>query len=233
MYVQSPKEAKAWMQRVGRKAKNFSSADVRVAAPFTFLPLLKGLKIGGQTVSAFKDGAHTGEVSAPMLKAAGASFCLVGHSERRALESNDDVREELARTAEAGLVAVLCVGEREHTQDGMHYTFIEEQLQSALRTFPRAGKLVVAYEPVWAIGKSAGEAMQPEQVEETVIFIRKILAQVLGRPQALKTPILYGGSVEADNAKALLERGGVAGFLVGHASAKADTFIELLQACKN
>lgn len=221
------------MQTVGRKLKNIPLADVRVAAPFTFLPLLKGLKVGGQTVSAQTEGAHTGEVSAKMLKAAGATFVIVGHSERRAYESDGVVHAQIERAAEAGLIPVLCVGEREHKEDGAHFGFIEEQLMSALREFRRTQKLIVAYEPVWAIGKTAEDAMQPESVEETVIFIRKILAQSLGRPAALKVPILYGGSVEAENAKALLERGGVAGFLVGHASAKPETFVELLNACKN
>ena len=92
-------------------------------------------------------------------------------------------------------------------------------------------RLVIAYEPVWAIDKHAEDAMHPSELQETVIFIRKTLADILGRPVALRTAILYGGSVEGENARILIAEGGVAGFLVGHASADIDTFLPILQAC--
>ncbi|MSR70721.1 triose-phosphate isomerase [Candidatus Kaiserbacteria bacterium] len=234
MYVQSQEAAKAYVAGLKRKLKTIGGVEVWLAPSFSILPLLKGIKVGAQAVSAHADGAHTGEVSSAMLKAAGASFVIIGHSERRAVsDTNEAVHEQLVRAAEAGLVPVLCVGEQERTQDGSHWNFIEEQLASALRGAQSlAGKLVVAYEPVWAIGKSAQDAMQAEELQETVIFIRKTLAELLGRTDALKVRILYGGSVEGDNAQKLLVEGGVGGFLVGHASATLDDFVAILKQCK-
>ena len=242
MYIESPEEAKAFVAGLRRKTKNTSGVDAWIAAPAPFVALLAkqgGIKIGGQAVSA-NTGAHTGDVSALMLKKAGASFALVGHSERRALgDTDEDVHAQLVAVAGAGLAPVLCVGEHERAHDGSHFTKIAEQLSFALHSAQSlAGKLVVAYEPVWAIGKSAADAMQPAEVEETVLFIRKTLADILGRKDALKVPILYGGSVEPDlpaqagNAAKLIAEGGVNGFLVGHASAQLDSFVEILKACR-
>jgi len=233
MYIESPDEAKKFISILKRKAASYEGADAWVAPPFTILPALKGMKLGGQAVSA-NTGAHTGEVSADMLKEAGASFVLVGHSERRAAgDTNEDAHAQLAAAANAGLAPVLCVGEQERTPDGAHFNFIQEQLIAALRGAQSlASKLVVAYEPLWAIGKTAHDAMQPGEVEETVIFIRKTLADILGRKDALKVPILYGGSVEPENAAKLIADGGVNGFLVGHASADIDSFVEILKACR-
>ena len=241
MYIETPEAARAFVASLKRRAASFAPAEAWVAAPFTLLPLLKGIKLGGQTVSAH-EGACTGEVSAMMLREAGASFVLVGHSERRRQviegkevegESNEDVHAQLAAAANAALTPVLCVGERERSPEGTHFNFIEEQLASALRGAQSlASKLVVAYEPVWAIGKTAVDAMRPQEVEETVIFIRKVLASVLGREPARKIKVLYGGSVEPDNAAALIAEGGVDGFLVGHVSAKIDSFVAILKSCR-
>ena len=233
MYIESPDEAKKFVAALKRKAASYGGVDAWIAPPFTLLPMLKGVKLGGQAVSA-NIGVHTGEVSAAMLKEAGASFVIVGHSERRASgDTNEMVHAQLAAAAGARLAPVLCVGESERTADGAHFNFIQEQLASALRGAQSlAGKLVVAYEPVWAIGKTAKDAMQPGEVEETVIFIRKTLADILGRKDALKVPMLYGGSVEPENAAKLFSEGGINGFLVGHASADINSFLEIVKACR-
>ena len=240
MYVESPLEAKTFITGLKRKLSKLTTVDVWVAPPAPFIFELakstKGgrIKVGAQSISAY-EGAHTGDVSASMLKSVGAQFTILGHSERRARgETNELVHDSLARAAQAGLIPVLCVGELERKEDGSHFAFIEEQLASALRgSISLASKLVVAYEPVWAIGKTAADAMASQELEETAIFIRKTLADILGRNDALKIPILYGGSVEAENAPTLLAEGGVGGFLVGHASAQLKTFNDLLYAiCK-
>ncbi len=246
MYIESPEEAKAFVSGLKRltrrpttegKLSKTTGVEVWVAPPDPFIPELvkatKGtkIKIGAQTASPY-EGGHTGEVSAAMLKSVGAQFCIVGHSERRAMgESNSMVHDALVHAGQAALAPVLCVGELERKEDGSHFAFIEEQLRSALKgAQSMANKLVVAYEPVWAIGKTAAQAMPAQELEETAIFIRKTLAEILGRSAALRVAILYGGSVEGENAARLLHEGGVNGFLVGHASAKLKSFNEILDA---
>lgn len=240
MYVETPDAAKKLVAALKRRAKTLAGTELWLAPPFTLLPLVadavkkSGIKAGAQSVSAQAPGAHTGQVSAAMVKAAGASFAIVGHSEERASGIDDGmVRAQLEAVVKAGMVAVLCVGEDARHDDGSHFARIAEQLQSACRGMqPFAGKLVVAYEPVWAIGKPTGGAMAPHELEETVIFIKKTLTDLLGRTAALKIPILYGGSVEGDNAHALLVQGGVAGLLVGRASAAAESFADIAKACR-
>jgi triosephosphate isomerase len=240
MYVGSPDAAKKFSAALRKKSRAFVGTEAWIAPAFPLVPsvaaALKGssIKTGAQTVSVHAEGAHTGEVSAAMLKALGVSFVIVGHSERRAQGETDDViRAQLSAALSAGLTAVLCVGEIEREPDGSHWAQVVNQLHRALHGIaPAAGRLIVAYEPVWAIGKSAAEAMRGEELEETAIFIRKILSEAIGREAMSKVPILYGGSVEPENAGALIKEGGVNGFLVGRASANIDSFIDILKACK-
>jgi triosephosphate isomerase len=239
-YIETADQAAELARGLKRKTRTMSGVDVSVAPPAPFITAVakvlesSPVRVGAQAVSGTEGAAHTGEASATMLKSAGASFAIIGHSERRALgEGNDAVQRQFVAAASAGLVPVLCVGELEHNAEGAHFSFVAEQLMSALRGAQSlAGKLVVAYEPVWAIGKHAEAAPAPAQVREMAIFIRKTLADVLSRQAALKIPVLYGGAVEPENAPALIAEGDVAGFLVGHASAELDQFVAILNACK-
>lgn len=238
MYVESPDAAKKFAQGLRKRSRAFVGVEAWLAPSFTLLPTvaaaLKGssIKVGAQRVAPYDDAKHTGEVNATMLKSAGATFVIVGHSEQRADGMTDEmVHAQLVRATSAGLTAVLCIGEKERDPAGGHFATIESQLRSALISI-NPNKVLIAYEPVWAIGKSAESALDPASLEEMVIFIRKTLAEILDRAQALKVPILYGAAVEAENADALVKGGGVNGLLVGHASSDLDSFIEILKACK-
>ncbi len=240
MYIEDATSARKFALDLRRKARGLAGVEVWLAPPSLFLPAVahvlesSSIKVGGQSVSPYAEGAHTGDISAVMLKEVGANFCLVGHSERRiAGDTNDAVRSSLERTIEAGLSPVLCIGERERDKEGEHFEFLENQLFSALKSFPHPlSKLIIAYEPVWAIGKRADEAMKPQDLQEMTIFIRKILTDILDREKAVRVPILYGGSAEPDNAANLLHEGGVSGLLVGHASQHLEQFLEIIKACR-
>ena len=248
MYVSTPEEAKKFTTSLRRKARLFAGVDAVIAPSFTLLPLvaaaLKGskIKVSAQSVSVFETGAHTGEVGAKMVKSFGASYSIIGHSERRASlpgfgqagESEEMVRAQLAHASAAGLVPILCIGESERDASGAYLSTIVSQLTSALKDFKKVGvpKLVVAYEPVWAIGKSAADAMKGAELREMSIFIKKTLAEHFERAAAMRIPILYGGSVEPSNAHALMAEGDINGFLVGHASAEVESFFEILKAVK-
>ena len=235
MYIEKPDAARRYVATFKRKARSLKNVEVTLVPPFSLLSATaaalgtSAIALGAQTVSPHGDAKHTGDVSAAMLKSLGASQVIVGHSERRAAgESLETVRAQVERAQAAGLMVVLCVGEVDRDQHGAYLNTIAEQITSAL-SGAKPTRVVIAYEPVWAIGKSASDAMQPQDLQEMVIFIRKTLADVVGRPAALKIPILYGGSVEKENAAVLLKEGGVGGFLIGHASTDAEGFIELLK----
>lgn len=206
--------------------------SVVYALPFPYLADLSRaarprVSFAAQDVFPGSAGSHTGEVSAPMAASVGASSVLVGHSERRLLGESDDLVAQKTRAAlAAGLTAVLCVGERERDAHGGHISFLDGQLRSALANVPRAhlARLVVAYEPLWAIGKSAEHAMKPHDVHQVVVLVRRSLAALFGKPAAARVRVLYGGSVEAENAGSIVRDGEVDGLLVGHASLEPGTF---------
>ena len=242
MYIEEPEEAHTFVLALRRKVRGLKGVEVWLAPPHPLLPDVASVlesspvRVGAQTISAHSDGAHTGEVTAKTLKNVGALFTLVGHSERRiAGDTQDIVRAQLEQALAAGLSPILCIGEREREHDGEHVTLLENQLVSALQQVPPASlkKLIIAYEPVWAIGKQGVDAMRPSDLQEMVIFIRKVMADTLDRATALRTPILYGGSVDGENAKALMAEGGVNGLLVGRASAQIDKFLEIIKATQN
>lgn len=186
---------------------------------------------GAQDVFFESEGAFTGEVSAKMLRDMGVSYVIIGHSERRKLGETDEIVSKKAVAAvSAGLCPIVCIGESVHDADGAYLGVIKEQIKKSLVGIPKSvvSKLVIAYEPIWAIG--AKEAMKPEQIRETVLFIKKVVADIFGRDAGLNLSVLYGGSVNWRNAGDIIRIGGVQGLLVGRESVNIPGFVELARA---
>jgi triosephosphate isomerase (TIM) len=184
-----------------------------------------GVALGGQDCAAAEKGAFTGDISAEMLKDAGCSYVIVGHSERRHGhgESDDEVRVKVAAAWRAGLIAILCVGEtRAEREAGREVAVVNRQLAGSIPGSATADKLVIAYEPVWAIG--TGLVPTPADVNAVHHSIRSVIPQ--------DTRILYGGSVNPKNCGELLSLDEVDGALIGGASLKADDFWAIAEACR-
>lgn len=216
------------------------AADVMIAPPATLLTALADatakatgagvLQLAGQDCHAKASGAHTGDVSAEMLKEAGAGAVIVGHSERRADhgETNADVRAKAAAAHRAGITAIVCLGEtRGEREAGLALAVIARQLKASLPDGATAANTVVAYEPVWAIG--TGLTPTVADVAEVHTAIRADLAARFGTEGA-NMRILYGGSVKPDNARALMSAANVNGALVGGASLKASDFLAIIRS---
>ena len=224
-----PKEAKKAKRIWGELKKNSSSpkAKVVICPPMPYLgaflssPGVFRIAVGAQDVFGEDEGARTGEVSPAMVKSLGAQYVILGHSERRALGETD---KEVAQKAKAAvrnkLKVILCIGEKERDHGGAYYREVGDQLRASLSRFPKnaAKSLVVAYEPVWAIGIHAKGVATPESFHEMSIYVRRHLVDYFGKKSGFSIPILYGGSVDDKNAPGFLNEGGAQGFLVGRAS---------------
>lgn len=185
--------------------------------------------LGAQNVSEFEDGARTGEVSTNMLKNIGVSFVILGHSERRSIynETNEIVNEKVKRALAEELKVILCVGEEEiDRENNNHENIVKEQLINSLKNVKSSENLVIAYEPVWAIG--TGKTCNPEDAEKMCLFIRNTLSDIFSKEKAETIRILYGGSVKPANIKNLMTNENIDGALVGGASLKAKDFSDLV-----
>jgi triosephosphate isomerase len=190
------------------------------------------LAFGVQNLFYESAGAFTGEISAKMAWSAGADYSIVGHSERRAAgESNDVVSKKIVASVKTGLMTILCIGEKERDVHGHYLSYLKAQILESIEGLSAAGvaKLIIAYEPVWAIGAQSKGAMEVRDLHETTLFIKKVLHEKFGK-KALAIPLLYGGSVDPANASALITDGKVDGFLVGRDSLKPESFLKILNA---
>lgn len=221
---------------VEAKASFPENVEVMVAPSFVFIPELMAkkesrVKVIAQNCASNDEGAFTGEVSASMLKSIGVDTAIVGHSERRHIfgESIRDVSEKVVMLLKHNMQVVFCVGEQlNERKSDSHFTVISDQLASIQNIDPVLfEKVIVAYEPVWAIG--TGETASPQQAQEMHAFIREELRKSYGN-MANETRILYGGSVKPANAKELFSQSDVDGGLVGGASLNADDFIQIILA---
>lgn len=217
-------------------AKHNSKHTVILAPSFVHLGFLAGKKHGvslaAQDLSLFEGGAHTGEVSADSLSNSGVKYVIVGHSERRALgETNDMVATKVSHALSAQLKVILCVGEETRDSHATYLSFIREEIVSALKTIKESDfkNVYIAYEPIWAIGKDAEKVITRDSLEETVLFIKKVLHENFTEKAVKSIKILYGGSVSADTVQDLMVPG-LDGFLVGRASASKETLHSLIEA---
>ena len=230
------REAKKLFEET-KRISGLLKVPVIVASPSIFLRDIGAMRRGkiglaAQNVHFDQTGSYTGEISALQAKDAKAQYAIVGHAERRAIgETDDDVQKKVAALLALDMIPIICLGEQVRDEDGSHFMTVREQLLTALRDVPaqKIAKIIIAYEPVWAIG--ATEPMRPHDMHEMSIYIRKALVEKYG-DVGHKSIILYGGAVDGTNVASMLEHGGVQGFLVGRASVDVKRIAELLRAIK-
>lgn len=237
MNPQTSVMAKRLATEVRKAIARTDGIEVIIAPPSVFIPIVhtargggKAFTLGAQNVHSEKLGAYTGEVSIPMLTNFDIRYIILGHSERRkAGETEADVQKKLACVIRSGLTAVLCIGEADRDHGAQYLGDIERQIRTACAGLSRSklGHLVIAYEPVWAIG--TGHTATASDVYEMRLFIEKTLSDLYGRNYAQKVRILYGGSVNDKNAGELMREGMVNGFLVGGTSLNANEFSKLIK----
>jgi triosephosphate isomerase len=224
----------AELQPIAEAAREAAGVDVAVCPPFTLIaPAVTrsgGLAIGAQDCHSAETGAFTGSVSAAMVKEAGGRIVIVGHSERRAYqhESDSDVRAKAESALRHGLLTIVCVGESALDRAaGDQLPIVERQLAGSLPDSWEEGELVVAYEPIWAIG--TGNVATPADIAEMHAFVRRNLVERFGDLGG-RIRLLYGGSVKADNAAEIFACAEVDGALVGGASLTAEQFVPIIEA---
>ncbi|MDR2562493.1 MAG: triose-phosphate isomerase [Prevotellaceae bacterium] len=231
-------EGESLAAQVVAKSNEVSGVSLVLAPPFTHLSsVAAGLKTSSVALSAQNcatedSGAYTGEVSAAMLASVGVQYCILGHSERREYygETDETLNKKLAVCFKNNLIPIFCVGEKlDERESNRHFEVVKAQLENTLCKLSESDyeKVVVAYEPVWAIG--TGKTASPEQAQEMHAFIRKTLAAKFG-DKAEATPILYGGSCKPSNAKDIFSKNDVDGGLIGGASLVADDFIAIAKS---
>lgn len=222
---------KSFASALASQVEDGSKAEIGVAVPYPYVSLAAqclftdtGIKIGAQNCSTEESGAYTGEVSVSMIRDVAANFVIIGHSERRSLygETNELVAQKAHRALSVGLTPIICVGESEQEREaGAHLDVIKSQLAHSVPSDIKQTEIMIAYEPVWAIG--TGKVASLEDIKEMHDFI----AHDLGYDRC---PLLYGGSVKPSNAKEILAIETVGGVLVGGASLKADDFAAIYKA---
>ena len=237
----TPDEAEEYMISFTGKISSLKGNEIDIALfpPFVDLSTVKeyagksGILTGAQNMYHKNSGAYTGEISPVMLKSLGIEFVILGHSERRHIfnESNDLINLKVKAALRNGFNLVLCIGETEDERlTSKHYDVIKEQLESGLSgvDIDQIDKIIVAYEPVWAIG--TGKTATPEDAEEMHRYIRMLFKGIYNKDVANNIRIIYGGSVKPENAKTLLAEKDIDGALVGGASLDSQSFFEIINS---
>ncbi len=235
------REAIVLVEELKREVADLEGVDIVVCPPFTALESVSealietNIALGAQNVYWADSGAFTGEISALMLKDFGVQYVIVGHSERRQYfgETNETVNKRLRAALAHGLTPIVCVGENLAEREAdKTFAVIQTQIQGSLAglTFDEMNKIVVAYEPVWAIG--TGKTATPQMAQEVHAFIRGLLAKIFNPDTAQSVRIQYGGSVTPENIAALISQPDIDGALVGGASLKAASFAAIINAAR-
>ncbi len=231
-------EAVEFVRKLREKIETFDDREVVIAPPFTSLYALKdlvkgaGISLAGQNCHWEEKGAFTGEISPVMLKDVGCSYTIVGHSERRQYfgENDEDINKKLKALIKVGIKPIFCIGEKlEEREAGKTFDVVKTQLDGGLKDLDSVdiAKMVVAYEPVWAIG--TGKTASPEQAQEVHAFIREHLSMLTNKNVANEVRILYGGSVKPSNVDSLMSEPDIDGALVGGASLEVDSFLRIIR----
>ncbi|HVS79576.1 MAG TPA: triose-phosphate isomerase [Candidatus Paceibacterota bacterium] len=237
MNPQSLEAAKEVFRQIKKSAAKLKNTDVVICPPTLYLSELKKIAkddfaLGVQNIHWELSGSHTGEISARMAADVGAHYSIIGHSERRAMgESDEEVSKKIAAAFAEGLVGIVCVGERERDTEGQYLEFLKNQIEHSLAGVSKSQvkRLILAYEPVWAIGRKDNAALGGKELYETVLYIRKVLLGIYGKDIAFGIPVLYGGSATFQNVGDILSEGEVEGLLVGRQSLEPEGFAQLLR----
>lgn len=220
------------------KVSDITDRDMLICPPYTYIQSLAGackgspVKIGSQNVFWEDQGAYTGEISAPMLKSIGAEYAIIGHSERRQYfsETDETVNKRLVAALSGELIPIVCVGETlDQREAGKTFDVVGTQIRQGLKGIDaeQAKTIVIAYEPVWAIG--TGKTATPEMAQEVHAYIRSVISELLEAEIADNMRVLYGGSVKGDNVDALMAQKDIDGALVGGASLDAASFERIIR----
>lgn len=229
------KDAEKLFSSVAKSISKIRKTEIVICPPFVYIDKLKKLSkkiyIGAQDSFGVDNGPFTGEVSSQMLYDIGARYAILGHSERRAMgEKDTDINKKIKGALYSGLTPILCVGESDRDNNHEYFNFVKSQIEDCLDGIQKSSlsKIIIAYEPVWAISTSANQRdATPIQCEEMVIFIKKTLADKFGTKINLPR-IIYGGSVNEKDADGFLENGGIDGLLAGRASLTQKKFLGII-----
>lgn len=233
------KEAEKLLKQIIKDLK-YKKSEIVFCPPIVYLNVLKKLsrkfKFGVQNIFYENTGSFTGEISSIMAKNLGAEYVILGHSERRALGEDDKfINKKVKQALDFGLIPIICIGEKERDAEHEYLNFIQKQINDSLNNISRLNisKIIIAYEPLWAIGKNSIREATGEEFREMRVFIKKTLNDKFGLEAMNKIKIIYGGSVNFKNVSDFIQIGESDGFLVGRDSLNAEKFIKIIQNVEN
>lgn len=232
------REARTLFSSIKKTGSKLHNVQTVVCTPYPYLADLQKtvsghrVVLGAQNVFSELEGAYTGEVSILNLKSVGVKYVILGHSERRkAGETNEDVSARVKVSLKAGINIIVCVGEETRDENAEYLHYLRTELKESLYGMSSSSvkKLIIAYEPIWAIGKNANKADTPTEAVESILFLRKVLTEIFNKKIAMDVPIIYGGSVNPKNADSFIKENEINGLLVGRASLDGLSFSKILK----